>query len=584
MQKALIFYFIFFHRDAIVIFLVTADPLRHEIAAKVTMDATTEIRAEEDKRNNMETQVGTPPVPDTEATPAEVATHTVEKELGLDPPAEAAPEPTREEALEPTQAEALNPVEPELLEPVPDTVQEEGPEAVPPTPPEQMSQPGPEPQDKTEAKPSTSSTKPSRRLAERRSRTVEDVRREIQEFYRSFAGLSDEFEVIDKIGEGTFSSVYKAVDLHHDRYVNDYWETADDGSASESQDAPEKKPYVAIKRIYVTSSPWRILNELKILNMLKGCTTIAPLVTAMRHKDQVLAVLPYFSHTDFREFYQTASIPDIQVYFRQLFDALTFVHGHRIIHRDIKPQNFLYNVHTRRGLLVDFGLAETEPDRATRKCACRNWVPGVQLKRPPKPLGGYPKNDARPGRRSNRAGTRGFRAPEVLLKCPDQSTKIDMWSAGVLLLCFLSKRFPFFNSNDDIEALVELATVFGRRKLEECAALHGVVFETTIPTIKDAPVQLEKLIEWCLAAYKPHAAVANEARRQRFLRRSMLGATSSGGSTGSSDRTNYALTDDELRAIRFLSGLLDVNPHTRLSAQQAQRHQFLRGVELPPLS
>ena len=110
------------------IFLVTADPLRHEIAAKVTMDATTEIRAEEDKRNNMETQVGTPPVPDTEATPVEVATHTVEKELGLDPPAEAAPEPTREEALEPTQAEALNPVEPELLEPVPDTGQKLSPQ------------------------------------------------------------------------------------------------------------------------------------------------------------------------------------------------------------------------------------------------------------------------------------------------------------------------------------------------------------------------------------------------------------------------------------------------------------------------
>ncbi|KAF5099908.1 hypothetical protein D0Z03_000911 [Geotrichum reessii] len=296
----------------------------------------------------------------------------------------------------------------------------------------------------------------------------------------------------------------------------------------------------------------------------------------MRHKDQVLAVLPYFEHTDFREFYQTASIPDIQVYFRQLFEALGFVHEHHIIHRDIKPQNFLYNVHTRRGLLVDFGLAETEPDRAVRKCACRTWTLGAQTKRPPKLLGGHPKNDSRPGRRSNRAGTRGFRAPEVLLKCPDQSTKIDTWSAGVLLLCFLSKRFPFFNSSDDIEALVELATVFGRRKLEDCAALHGVVFETTIPTIKDASVQLEKLIEWCLAAYKPHAAIAHEARRQRLLRRSMVG--NSGNTTDGSD---YALTDDELHAIRFLSGLFDFNPHTRLSAQQALIHPFLRGVEVP---
>ena len=34
---------------------------------------------------------------------------------------------------------------------------------------------------------------------------------------------------------------------------------------------------------------------------------------------------------------------------------------------------------------------------------------------------GYLKEDRRPGVRANRAGTRGFRAPEVLLKCPDQS-------------------------------------------------------------------------------------------------------------------------------------------------------------------
>ena len=38
------------------------------------------------------------------------------------------------------------------------------------------------------------------------------------------------------------------------------------------------------------------------------------------------------------------------------------------------------------------------------------------------PSTGYPKNDPRPSRRANRAGTRGFRAPEVLLKCTDQTT------------------------------------------------------------------------------------------------------------------------------------------------------------------
>lgn len=34
---------------------------------------------------------------------------------------------------------------------------------------------------------------------------------------------------------------------------------------------------------------------------------------------------------------------------------------------------------------------------------------------------GYPENDRRPVSKANRAGTRGFRAPEVLLKCGAQT-------------------------------------------------------------------------------------------------------------------------------------------------------------------
>lgn len=50
---------------------------------------------------------------------------------------------------------------------------------------------------------------------------------------------------------------------------------------------------------------------------------------------------------------------------------------------------------------------------------------------------------------------------------------LDIWSAGIILLCFLTRRFPFFNSNDDTEALVEIAAMFGRRKMERCAVIHS---------------------------------------------------------------------------------------------------------------
>ena len=33
-----------------------------------------------------------------------------------------------------------------------------------------------------------------------------------------------------------------------------------------------------------------------------------------------------------------------------------------IYHRDIKPGNFLYNPETKRGMIIDFGLAEIDPN------------------------------------------------------------------------------------------------------------------------------------------------------------------------------------------------------------------------------
>ena len=50
---------------------------------------------------------------------------------------------------------------------------------------------------------------------------------------------------------------------------------------------------------------------------------------------------------------------------------------------------------------------------------------------------------------------------------------IDVWSAGMILLFFLTKKFPIFNSNDDTEALIEIATIIGRRKMEKTATLHS---------------------------------------------------------------------------------------------------------------
>lgn len=321
-----------------------------------------------------------------------------------------------------------------------------------------------------------------------------------------------------------------------------------DRQKGEEDRSRQRRPkFVAIKKIYVTSSPHRILNELELLHDLRNCPSVCPLITSFRYTDQVVAILPYFRHADFRVYFREMSVEDTAIYLRSLFTALAAVHSHGILHRDIKPTNFLYDPSTQRGVLVDFGLAEREGVDC-KPCLCHD-EPSVRKNRlrtalnaSSAPNNGYPKNDTRSSRRANRAGTRGFRAPEVLFKCTEQTPKIDIWSAGVILLTIMSRRFPFFNSADDVEAMIEIATIFGQKRMRAASQLHGCMFETTIPTIGVAGFSLERIILW---------------------------------STCRSD-TGEGLTAEEKVALEFLGRCLELDPSRRISAAEALQHDFLR--------
>jgi serine/threonine protein kinase len=54
---------------------------------------------------------------------------------------------------------------------------------------------------------------------------------------------------------------------------------------------------------------------------------------------------------------------------------------------------------------------------------------------------------------------------------------LDIWSAGVILLCILSGRYPFFNAPDDLTALAEIAAVCGSDELVNAGLDMGLYCE-----------------------------------------------------------------------------------------------------------
>ncbi|KAI5184633.1 cell division control protein 7 [Nematocida homosporus] len=309
------------------------------------------------------------------------------------------------------------------------------------------------------------------------------------------------FKAIRKIGEGTFSSVFLVEDKKTCREL-------------------------ALKRITQTTAPSRIANELRYLLELKGERNIIELVAVVRDKNDVLMAFPYIVSTDFKEILSKRSLADIKSYMRELLQGLVPVHALGIIHRDIKPGNFLYNMETKQGCLIDFGLSQRvsldmSSSSSSRVGSSRvggsgvssGGVGGVAKKqrffftaypslrggdkssvtRPP----GYLLRDGRPGMDAARSGTRGFRAPEVLFRVENQTTAIDVWSAGVILLVLLAKKYPFFCEKDDVSALVELAGIFGGQEMREAARHYQRVWKSNIEECIGTKIPFRTVVKLC---------------------------------------------------------------------------------------
>lgn len=151
----------------------------------------------------------------------------------------------------------------------------------------------------------------------------------------SLPGINKYFKIHGKIGEGTFSSVFLA----------------------SLKDSTLKHQF-AIKHLIPTTLPSRAERELKCLQDIGGSDNVVGVHFCMRYQDSIAFIMPYLPHKRFHEYVMQMGVAETRNYMKQLLLALRRVHSFNIIHRDVKPSNFLYDREAKQFLLVDFGLSQ----------------------------------------------------------------------------------------------------------------------------------------------------------------------------------------------------------------------------------
>ncbi|XP_048470139.1 cyclin-dependent kinase 6 [Rhincodon typus] len=230
------------------------------------------------------------------------------------------------------------------------------------------------------------------------------------------ASFSDRYEPVAEIGEGAYGKVYKA------------------------RDRKNEGRFVALKKVRVQTGeegmPLSTIREVAVLRQLESFEhpNVVRLfdVCTVSRTDRETKLTLVFEHVDqdLTTYLEKAPAPGvppetIKDMMFQLLRGLDFLHSHRVVHRDLKPQNILV---TSNGQikLADFGLARIYSfQMALTSVVVTLW----------------------------------YRAPEVLLQS-SYATPVDLWSVGCIF-AEMFRRSALFRGNSDVDQLGKIFDVLG---------------------------------------------------------------------------------------------------------------------------
>ena len=151
--------------------------------------------------------------------------------------------------------------------------------------------------------------------------------------------IGRKYKLIEKIGQGSFGQVFKGIDLTNNELV-------------------------AVKIDLVKSKV--LVNEAKILKHLSTLSCVPKLKWYGSFNEHKYIVLQLLGKTllDVKKLKKDLDLVLTKNIFKQIIKIISDIHSKGIIYRDIKPENFIFDIDSLdRVYIIDFGLCKTFVDK-----------------------------------------------------------------------------------------------------------------------------------------------------------------------------------------------------------------------------